>query len=283
MTFVIQQLLTLPHLTSARRLLALQRMSARAALRTDCVPLMGPLGKASKVQEKALAVADQWRKADGDRALHADGAKSLDGAVDRMVTGLHAVLENIARSFGPDEVKLAQKLLEEVFPNGAGELVSLPYVEEHGAVVTILNRLQTDLAANVKGLELESWVRRLAKLVDDYGLALTRPERLTWDDVVAADNAGHEALAEVVARILGLFPTNTPADVAARTELLGPVADQQEEITKLRASRKHPDGTSSDDDLVEEPEEGSEESEEEPEAEAVAEPETEPEAVPAAS
>ena len=46
-------------------------------------------------------VAARWRKAEGDQALHGEGARELDAAVDRALNGLFVTLENIVRSFGP--------------------------------------------------------------------------------------------------------------------------------------------------------------------------------------
>src|SRR4051794_25940463 len=105
MNYVVQQFVAVPHLTPGRRLLVLQRLSARAAARKDCAALTSPLARAILAQEHALALADRWRSAEKDEAMHANGAKEMDAAVDRAVTAFFTALEGVARSFGQVEAK----------------------------------------------------------------------------------------------------------------------------------------------------------------------------------
>ena len=71
-----------------------------------------------------------------------------------------------------------------------------------------------------------------------YGALLSRPERLTHAEVVAADRAGWSAMLSVIARVLGAHPDDTEAEIEARRALLQPITDQQDELTGLRARRR---------------------------------------------
>jgi hypothetical protein len=90
----------------------------------------------------------------------------------------------------------------------------------------------------VATLQLERWVARIEEVNARYGRALTRPERMSFKEVREANLVAWVGLVEVVARILGTFPTNEPAHVDARRTLLQPIADQEAEAALLRARRK---------------------------------------------
>lgn len=80
-------------------------------------------------------------------------------------------------------------------------------------------------APSVRLLRLRGLVARLGTAADELQGVLSREDagRVTWEAVTAADDAGFAAMGELVARVLGAFPTDRPAHIDARLKLLVPI------------------------------------------------------------
>jgi hypothetical protein len=237
-TFTIQEFLHFPKLTPGRRRMALQRMKVVAA--SSGPPLLvTAIDDAILLEDRALALAARWNKAGEDHAIHAEDARKLDALVDRGLSGFHDSLQLAVRALGEAQAGPAQALLEVFFPKGPGALTNLPYVDQHALVTQMLERLAEPVHRDaIATLHLQVWVERIREVNHRYGRALSRPERLTYEQVAAADRAGWMAMLSVIARVLGLHPTDSEPDLQGRRALLQPLTDQQEEMASLRARRR---------------------------------------------
>jgi hypothetical protein len=237
-TFTIHEFLGLPKLTPGRRKKALERMRLTAA-RRGLNDLMAAIDVALQIEEVALALAIRWTAASEDQAMHAGGARKLDAQLDRALSGLHDSLQLMVRAFDGRQADMARTLLDSLFPKGPGAITRLPYVDQNAHVSALLTKMG-EMAHHdaLTALNLQDWVARIRELNERYGRALTRPERLNHEHVVAADRAGWTSMLSVVARVLGTFPSDTDVDIQGRHDLLQPLTDQQDELNLLRARRR---------------------------------------------
>lgn len=236
-TFVIRELIDLPKLTPGRRRQALERMRPVAAAR-GLVSLAAAIDAAILREDHALSLSLRWSRASEDRALHEEGAQALDALLDRSISTLFDQI-TLKGQVDPALAGASRSLLEDLFPKGPGEITGLPYVDESARVRTICAKLSAPPHSTaIATLGLGDWVVQIRELNERYSALLSRPERLTHADVVAADNAGHASLLGVIARVLGAYPDDTEADIEGRRALLVFYADQQDEMADLRARRR---------------------------------------------
>lgn len=244
---------------TGRRLFALRRVAERAKA-ASFTELVKHCGAAIAHDQKCLELEGRWagiaaaRKGKSAPAAPAAvpvDAAAIDPLVDHTLTAIrdHAQSQTAGAPADDPIHAIVSTFLREVFPTGVQEVTGLPYVEELAAVEHIVRRLQGgELAVTVKELGLLRLTKRLGMLAEQYRAALEAPapETLAFGEVKAARAAGQEHLLQAVAIVLGKHYKSTPADVAARTELLGPILEQNEAIGALMRARRtvediHPD------------------------------------------
>lgn len=185
---------------------------------------------------KALDVEQTWSKSravvSGKRAK----APALDAQIDRTLSAIAAMLDGLVSAL-PADAPLARDALlvkNEVFAGGVAALTSLPYEDELGATQSFIRRTtgNGDLAAVAARLQLRPLLDRLQDLVGQFQEVLAEPatREASYEQVTAARVATQEKLLQVVARILGTYPTESPTDVTARARLLSPILDQNARI-----------------------------------------------------
>jgi hypothetical protein len=162
--------------------------------------LLSPLvTDALHAQHAALALAEEARTA-REVVMHAQGARETDAKLDRLLASLRDALETIARTFGGEEAALAQRLLEELLPDGVAYFTSKPFVEQHAALRLLIEKLRAPGTWEaLRELQLERWVERLDALNATYGELLTQPDHKPREQLKAADTRGYVAMAQVVA------------------------------------------------------------------------------------
>lgn len=246
----IRDLITIGGLGAARRLLALERVLPLVA-EHPVDGLSEALDDAIAHEKRVLAM-EAARRAPIRSALHEAEARDLDQQLDRAVSALRDLLVSTVQVHPPPAQDHAQQLLEALFPAGVAPVTGLPYVEQHGALREMFARLQRDpqLSASVAALYLSGPLQHLEALNEAYGAALsaTGGEEVTHEAYARAERQGRDTLAAIVARILGAYPTDAPADLSARSQLLEPIALQQAEARALRRSKRNgtaPEGPAS--------------------------------------
>lgn len=239
----IRSLISVPSLSAAHRQMVLERMLALPES-TAVVGLQPALRQALAHEQHTLVLQSRARQVDpGDRRRHEAPARELDAQLDTTVGNLHAMLLSLPRVFPPPAAVgvHAQRVLDAIFPEGAGALLRLPYVEQHAALATALLRLrrQPELIEATEALGLEDPIGELEALNERYGAALVResPQAPSAEQLKRADRQGWDNLAAVVARICGTYPTDEPEDQQARSLLLEPLRRQIEVARQTRADR----------------------------------------------
>jgi hypothetical protein len=229
---------------TGRRQFALAQVAGRAKAR-DFPELAKHCSAAITHDRECLSLERRWEgmvaesKGKAAPAPPAAGAPpsaaDVDPLVDRTLTAIrdHAVSQTAGAA--PDDPIHATvaAFLKTIYPAGVQEVTKLGFVEELAAVDIIVGLLQSkDLSAVVKDLGLGRLVKRLADLAVVYRAAqLAQPVGvLAFGDVRAAKLKGQDLLLEAVAMVIGKHHSSSPDDVAARSDLLGPILDQNDAI-----------------------------------------------------
>jgi hypothetical protein len=169
-------------------------------------------------------------------------ARQLDIYVDAAVVALRDGIDAAARTSAPGDPlgEAAVKLGQELYPQGAAAITTLPFVDELGQVQRILARVShADWASTVQALGLSRHVARLAALEPQYSAAIGAPgAKVTFAQVKDARAKGQSLMLQAVAMILGRHPSDSPADLAGRAALLGPIHAQNEAIRGYLRSRR---------------------------------------------
>lgn len=120
------------------------------------------------------------------------------------------------------------------------EITTLPFVDEVEQVTRVVGTVKSAAwSQKVEALGLGRHVVRLTALEQKYRAALdTQGTKISFGEVKSARAKGQSLLLQAVAMILGLHPSDSAGDVAARGQLLGPILQQNEAIRSYLRSRK---------------------------------------------
>jgi len=227
---------------TGRRLFALAQVMKKA-MATGHADLAQHCATAVAEDRKCLALERRWAGVAAEargKGTAAAPPKTLDPAkidplVDRTLGAIRDHAETQRAGASPEDPIHAtvSTLLKSIFPSGVADVTRLPWVEELAAVEDILSKLASPaLAPVVTDLGLSRLVERLESLTVQYRAALhaPAPDSLMFGEVRAARAEGQERLLQIVAIVLGKHHQSTPADIAARVDLLGPVMEQNDAI-----------------------------------------------------
>jgi hypothetical protein len=240
MTADLGTLLNLYVFSTGRRLFALQQTQTIVKDR-GLNEIEAHIAAAIEHDQKTVALEQQWETS-GANAPKSEAVR-IDGLVDRTLSAIRDAAQAQAEGAEPgDEIaEMAESLIKTLFPAGVAAITSLSFIEELAVIDAIIFKLKGPLAPAVKELGLTRLAKRLTSLADAYRGAISEPSpALNFGDVRGARARGQEMLLEVVAMILGKHPLATPLDLAARTELLGPILKQNEEIRQAMRARRSP-------------------------------------------
>ena len=199
--------------------------------------------------EEAVALADEadrknraarrlqydWELRKNTDPLERDGAAELDNRIDKMLSRILSTIENFAAlGDGSEKGRLADELLEDLFPSGVYPITSKPFTDQHATINMLLGRLEDSYARHVDVLGLDPFVRRLAELNREFRTRL-RPTRelLTYDEVESAFLEAQNAFHRLVVKVMGDYCR----DFDKVQTVLEPV-DQQTERTRRHLKRR---------------------------------------------
>jgi hypothetical protein len=239
MSYPIEECIAVNTLDIARRLHVCEDVLARARNAPAAASLV-PYAQATLDLHIAAVSRDaEWQLAQQDHALHDDGAMALHKVVTRTLSTFEATLEWVEATGSPEEQQAARATREMALPNQTGGVSTKVYVGMYAYLKVMLTRLAGPEFAVAMALPAVAMcVERLAKFNEEFGSKLTRPERMTFDDVKRADLESYVAYVSLYARICGTFPTNDADDLTVRSALLQPAFDAQAEAAKHRADRR---------------------------------------------
>lgn len=226
--------------STGRRLFALTEVqklaldSGHAALGTHCAAAIAH--DRDTLQKEAL-----WSN-DKSASQYAPEAKQIDIVMDVALGALRDSLEADGRDAAPGDVlgEAATKLLYVLFPQGLAAVTNAPFVDQLAEVQRIIACLQSaECASVVSDLGLGRRLARLVELEKRYALAIAQTTKtISFAEVKDARTKGQQLMLQAVAMILGLYPSESDTDTAARAKLLGPVLRQNELIRAYMRSRR---------------------------------------------
>ncbi|WP_170229205.1 DUF6261 family protein [Polyangium fumosum] len=225
--------------STGRRLFALHQVQ-KLALTAGHMDLVGHANDAIAHDTDTRALEARW--AGRKQSTFSPEAKQLDIYVDAALGALRDGADAQIRACAPGDpiAEAALKMLDVLFPKGVGAITTLGFVDELAEVDRILNRLeQPDYKALVTELGLTRQVTRLKNLEGQYRAAIEGPGgTLTYATVKDARAKGQSLLLQVVAMILGKYPSDNEADMKSRGALLSPILVQNEAIRRYLRDRK---------------------------------------------
>ncbi|MEM9491911.1 MAG: hypothetical protein AAGC55_22385 [Myxococcota bacterium] len=171
-------------------------------------------------------------------------ASRLDGLMDRAVSGLEIFLKSQVRVYGEqsDIGQAAIAVRQTVFPDGAGAITSLPFVQEDEAVLVVLDRLAQD--------DMQPYLDHLTGFADmvaatrgqhaAYHAALSKELKVpTSAELRDLQLRGQDMLCGTVVLILALDVIDSDMRAIAR-ELMAPIERQARDIRESRRRRRVP-------------------------------------------
>lgn len=235
MIIPISNFINLYVFTPGRRVYALRRLREIAIARgvDDLVPA---IDEALAHEAHTAALESAWGVTQAEVETR---PREIDPQIDRNLLLIDQILRHYADQ-GGEVGRYAGALVAALFPHGVSHHIRLPYIDQLAANERVLSTLEAaERQTWVERLGLRMLVASLRELNEVFGHALRLREQeaaVTFADVRAARERGQALLLEIVARVLGRFPT--AADAETRTALLQPIADQNEEIRLYRRRRR---------------------------------------------
>jgi hypothetical protein len=181
--------------------------------------------------------------------------QEIDNLADNALTGLRDGAVSATRGARPGEPihDTVESFLEELIPGGVHAITSLPYPDQYAALEVMVGKLQGPLASTVTALGLDTQAARLAALTAEYRVALENrgeSDAIQYAEVQAARELGQTNLLEIVASIMGTFyQSRNPEHMTARSDLLGPILDENERIRAYLRARRGRNGAGETDDI----------------------------------
>ncbi len=226
--------------STGRRLFALTEVqklavdSGHAALGAHCATAIAH--DRDTLQKEAL-----WAN-DKSASQYAPEAKQIDIVMDVALGALRDSVEADARDAAAGDVlgEAATKLLHVLFPQGLAAVTNAPFVDQLAEVQRIIASLQSpEWSSTANDLGLGRRITRLVDLEKRYASAIAlATKNITFAEVKDARTKGQQLMLQAVAMILGLYPSDSDTDTAARAKLLGPVLRQNELIRAYLRSRR---------------------------------------------
>ena len=244
MSAYLADLLQLYLFSTGRRIFAHQQTKEKAKA-AGLAALENHCDAALAHDQGTLEMECKWAGAKPSR-MYGPGAKKIDMLTDIALGAFDSALEAETRDAGDGDPlgQSAVELRHELFPMGLGAVTQAVYVEELAEAERILGVVNSPKWSQVvSDLGLSRRVSKLNALLGQYRTAIEgKDNKIAFGELKASREKGQALLLQTAAMILGLHPSDSEVDVAARKNLLGPILAQNEAIRMyLRSRRSVPD------------------------------------------
>lgn len=228
-------------LTAGRRVVVIEDM-LRVARKHGNAALIAELEQAAEVARETFRLVRLWHTEREKSKRSRPDAVAIDNQLDRAITRVRDHAANFADMPGDDpDAVMARKFLAAFYPHGVRAITHQPYEEQLVTVEEMLTTwTQPEWQDTIRELGLAKFIQLITTLTADYREAVTGFVRrdVTWDEVRTAEDAGQTLLASLVARVLGLYPTDAPDDLKFRGEYLEMFDEQNNLTAEYRSRRK---------------------------------------------
>src|SRR5690606_28997816 len=133
-----------------------------------------------------------------------------------------------------------REVLQKLFPRGVAAITSQAFEDQDASVEALLEELEGPLAKHVQALGLTPLVKQLGEVRRAFHDALQSDDtdRITYDEVVGAENVAQETLSQLVVLIAAKYRKSDVASTQRRGQLLAPIIEQNERIVEARRRRR---------------------------------------------
>lgn len=234
--------LNVQRLEPKRRLTAYMNMREPVSALPKGRALLAAIDEAIARDEHLFEQERLWRARRDPRVEHREEARSLDRKLDGLLGAIHGALSAHVRlaEVEPERAAACEAALAEFFPEGLGALTQGSYHAQAHATRLLLrcyqeSRGHQELAAI---LGFQKVFEELAELNAAYTAALNGHRPPSFDELELEREAGLERLGAIIARVLGMFPTDSADDRAGRDALLEPIERQHEIVSSIYRERR---------------------------------------------
>jgi hypothetical protein len=254
------------HLERIGELLALYQLALGAI--AYCISgireLLAELGnqKAVEIADKAMRKCDRarqlaydWQQQKEEDPLSRPEAKEIDDKIDSTLSRLMQVAEAFADSNRENrEARLADEMLEELFPSGVYPITSQPFDEQRYQVDGLLERLDGEFSEHVQALGLGPIVEELGELNEEFAEELDVTEDiLEYKEVEAARTEAEDAFHRLIVKVLHDYGH----DMETLNRILAPLHEQTERARRsLKRTGRIPEVDDETGEPINQPQEG---------------------------
>ncbi len=192
--------------------------------------------KAVEQINRAAEFEFSWSTSKNARSDAREGSVETDNKIDRTISSIYQVARAIAETPSDSPKKeYAERLADEVFPNGVYPITSVEFQEQRMHVDELLGKLTGEYAECIDELGLSDELATLQELQETFREQLSRVdhEEVTFDEVQAARVEAREAYHRMVAVIMG----NYCDDPECFRDLMEPIDQQQDKIRRYVTRR----------------------------------------------
>ncbi len=160
--------------------------------------------KAERKVEQAQLLQYDWEKQKQADPLALRGGRELDNKIDDTLGSLSDSVSSYADIETDSELtRLADELVEDLFPNGVFHITSKAYENQHAMVQQLTDRMRSEYAEHIQELRLEPIVDRLETLNTEFGELLdSASDDVQYDEVQKAKVEAEDKFHMVVGHLL---------------------------------------------------------------------------------
>jgi hypothetical protein len=153
-----------------------------------------------------------------------EGVQKIDDELDQTLSQLLNGLQVFAgMSEGTEKRRLAEEVIEDLFPEGVYPITSEKFRNQHQLVDKVTNRLRNRYMNHLETMSLTELVDDIEELNEEFGSRLA-PDRngVEYDEVQAAHKEAEDAFHRLVAVVVGEYAE----DMETLNEVMTPVIEQ---------------------------------------------------------
>lgn len=204
--------------------------------------------KVVKLCDQAIAQAEVTLKAEreylknGDAPTPTAETKRIDAILDREVAlfhdGLTLHLESMSPE-DPDYLRLAE-MIANLFPGGVQAITRKPNVEQLTLCEHLISEAES-YADLIDALAMRRPFENVVRTTASYRASMkkTTANTVEFSTIREHRRRGYEYLVEIIAVVLGSYPSSSQRDREYRTALLTPIADQNEALRQAQKNRRY--------------------------------------------
>ena len=220
---------------SGRKLIALRRV-LKLALARGLTDFAATVQAAIEIEEE-----NRRKRKKAGKIVPRAQLKTTGMELTEVLSGIQEICFYYRKIFrDKPKGKMAAEILNDVFQGGVIGITRQSYEEKSEDIRAAIKLFDNEYLEHVQTIPLYDLVEELKTYYSSFveQLDKTGQNKITGDELRKAKLESENAYLGVIARILGLFPYNTPEDIKTRIELLNPIHEQIQAVKAYRKQRR---------------------------------------------